>query len=158
MVWSQVFSTQVLITSFLEKQSVNVSNFFAFRMLGSGTHGDPQQKQRIFQLNSVTSDPVILGSILDVVWTVSPWRFISLVILSQIVSYNYPLREICRNRVFFSPFPHIRTESYLYLLLFGKNPILSKYEKIRFCPYTGKYGSEKARIWTSGAVISCSIS
>ena len=122
-----------MITSFLEKQSASVSNFLRSRCLGFGTHGDPQQKQWVFQLNSVTSDPVILGSILDVVGTVSPSRLISLVIASQIVSYNYPLREICQNRAFFSLFPHIRTESYLYLLLFGKNPW--------FFPNTQKYDS-----------------
>ena len=118
---------------FLKSKVQTFPIFLRSGCLGSGRHGDSQQKQRIFQLNSVTSDPVILGSILDVVGTGSPWRSISLVIVSQIVSYNYPLREICRNRAFFSPFPHIRTEYYLHLLLFGKNPW--------FFPNTEKYDS-----------------
>ena len=55
--------------------------FLCSRCLESGTRGHPQQRQCIFQLNSVTSDRVTPQIFLGVVGTVSLLRFSSLVIV-----------------------------------------------------------------------------
>ena len=81
-----------MITSFqytlLERQGPNVSDFFTFRMFRHWNTRRSSTGKWVFQLNSVTSDPLTLRIFLDIVKTVSPLRFILLVIVFWHARWN----------------------------------------------------------------------